>query len=885
MHESGYVGLSSVEAKEKLKKFGYNEIVEVAKVSPQRILLRQISRNFIVYLLFAAAVLSFIVSKSVTAYTIFAIIVIIVSVGFIQEYKAEKAIKALKSMLMPISVVIRDGKETEVPSRALVPGDIVILRTGEKVPADCIILQEKDLKVDESVLTGESEEIKKSAFRHGALISDKNMLFMGTLIMNGKAVAKVESTGMATRFGKIASMVSKTEKHSMLQEKINKIAKVMVIVAILSAITSGAILISRNMPLTDIILVEIAIAVIALSVAAFPEGLPLVLIITLAVGVRRMAQKNAIVNRMSVIETLGETTVICSDKTGTITKGEMTVKKVLTANCSYDVSGIGYEGEGYFLVDGKKIDVEEHPELQTLIKAAVLCNDARITRKGTDMEFNIYGSKTEAALLVMAAKAGIYKEDLNAKRVEEVPFTSESKMMAVLCQEHNKLFVYAKGAPEAILKKCTHIKKGNELEMLSESEKKALLHKNRLLARKGFRNLALAYLPVEEPTDAFEKGLVLLGIVSIEDPPREEVKDAIKTCHIAGIDVKMITGDHKETAISIANQIGLRGGVITGEQLDRMSDDELQRIVKKTAIFARVRPEHKMRIVKALKNLGEIVTMTGDGVNDAPALKEAHIGVAMGITGTDVSREAADLILKDDNFATIVTAISEGRTIFNNMKKFISYKFSCNFAEISIIMLGLIATPFLVLLPLQILFMNLVTDDLPAITLGLSPPSFDVMKSKPRKKTKFMDKESLPLIISSALIMSISTLFIFLLAYGYFKSGEVMARTAALATLIIFEIANAFNFRSLRYGFHELPLLANKHLVYASVASILATLVIIYTPLNRPFETTPLPPFYWGLGVLLSFSVIIAIDIIKFIIKRKNEANQTKSGWAEDISH
>ncbi|MCX8190162.1 MAG: cation-transporting P-type ATPase [Candidatus Diapherotrites archaeon] len=883
MHESGYTGLNSNEAKERLKTFGFNEIFEVSKVSPQKILLRQISRNFIVYLLFIAATLSFIVSKSVTAYTIFAIIIIIVSVGFIQEYKAEKAIKALKSMLMPISVVIRDGRETEVPSRELVPGDIVILRTGEKVPADCIILHEKDLKVDESVLTGESEEIKKVAFKHGSLISDKNMLFMGTLIMNGKAIAKVESTGMATRFGKIASMVSKTEKHSMLQEKINKIAKVMVVVALLSAIVSGTILASRNMPLTDIILVEIALAIIALSVAAFPEGLPLVLIITLAIGVRRMAQKNAIVNRMSVIETLGETTVICSDKTGTITKGEMTVKKIITADCAYDVSGVGYEAEGDFLVNGKKIEIEKHFGLQTLIKASVLCNDARITRKGTDMEFNIFGSKTEAALLIMAAKAGVYKDDLNAKRIEEVPFTSESKMMAVLCQEHSKFLVYAKGAPEAILKRCAYIIRGNSIEQLNDSEKKSILHKNRLLAKKGYRNLALAYLNVEGVNGAFEKDMVFLGIASMEDPPREEVKEAIKTCHIAGIDVKMITGDHKETAISIASQIGLRGGVVTGDQLDKMSDEELQSIVKKTAIFARVRPEHKMRIVKALKNLGEIVTMTGDGVNDAPALKEAHIGVAMGTTGTDVSREAADLILKDDNFATIVTAISEGRTIFNNMKKFISYKFSCNFAEMSIIMLGLIATPFLVLLPLQILFMNLVTDDLPAITLGLSPPSFDVMKSKPRRKTKFIDKESLPLILLSAFIMGVGTISIFMLAYGYFKSGEVMARTAALVTLIIFEIANAFNFRSLRYGFYELPLFANKHLVYASFASIMATILIVYTPLNRPFETTPLPIFYWGLGALLSISVIVAIDIMKFIIKQRNYADRTKGGWAEDI--
>ncbi|MEM4663085.1 MAG: cation-transporting P-type ATPase [Candidatus Diapherotrites archaeon] len=882
MHESGYMGLTSKEAQERLKKFGFNEIIEVSKLSPQKILLRQISRNFIVYLLFFAAALSFLIGKSVTAYTVLAIILVIVLVGFIQEYKAEKAIKALKSMLMPVSLVIRDSKETEVPSRELVPGDIIILRTGEKVPADCIILQEKDLKVDESVLTGESEEIKKSAARHDHQISDKNMLFMGTLIMSGKAIAKVENTGMRTRFGNIAGMVSQTEKQSLLQEKINQIAKVMVIVAIVVSTVSGVIMILRNMPLTDIILVEIALAVIALSISAFPEGLPLVLIMTLAVGARRMAHKNAIVNRMSVIETLGETTVICSDKTGTITKGEMTVKKLITADAEYDISGVGYEAEGDFILNNKKIDAAKDPLIYTIMKTAVLCNDSRIERKGTDREYNVFGSKTEGALLVMAAKAKIYREDINAKRLEEIPFSSEKKFMMVLCSEHNKLFVYAKGAPEAIIERCEYIQKKANIEKLSEQEKNLLLHKNRVLARQGYRNLAFAYLPVEETQAAFEKPLIFLGIAAIEDPPREEVREAIKICHEARIDVKMITGDHKETAISIANQIGLRGHVITGEELDKISDEELVKIVKKIAIFARVRPEHKMRIVGALKKNGEIVTMTGDGVNDAPALKEAHIGVAMGMTGTDVSREAADIVLKDDNFATIVTAISEGRTIFTNMKKFVSYQLSCNFAELSIVLMGLFAGLPLPLLPLQILFMNLVTDDLPAITLGLNPPSFDIMKSKPRKRSQFIDKETLLFMVLSAAVVSLCSFSVFVIAYSCFEAGETTARTAALATLILLEIANAFNFRSFRYGVHELPITANKYLVIASLCSIFATYLVIYTPLNKPFETTPLPVFYLAISALMSFSVIVVMDLVKILLKKIELKKREGHVWFTD---
>jgi len=867
-------GLSQKEATNRLKQYGYNEIREIVHISPFTILLRQIKKNFVIYLLLAAMLISFFVGKIITCYVILCVLIMVILIGFIQEYRAEKAIKALRQMMVPISIVIRDGKEREISSKEIVPGDIIILRTGEKIPADCIVLESKSLKTDESILTGESREIEKCAAKNIKRYKNENMIFMGTFITEGRCIAQVVHTGMDTEFGKIARMISVTEKELPLQKKVNNIAKYMAIVAVLVSFLTGFVMIVRNLPFSYNLFVDVLIVVIALSVSAFPEGFPVVLIVTLASGAHQMAKKNAIVNRMSIIETLGETTVICTDKTGTITTGEMTVKKVFCDEYLFEVEGAGYEASGNFIYNNKKVEVADFPVLNILLKAAIICNSSTIQRKGTDKEYGFIGTPTEAALLIMSAKADFFKEDLKFSIVEEIPFSSERKIMSVYCKENSRNYVYSKGAVEILIEKCKYIQKKGGIIKLDEKEKEKILKINKKLTLNSFRTLALAYKPVASfNKDHFEENLIFLGITALSDPPREEIKKAIDMCRTAGIKVKMITGDDKMTALAIAKQIGISfsdNSVMMGQDMDRLTDDELSKIVNKINIFVRVRPEHKLRIVRALKQNKEIVTMTGDGVNDAPALKEAHIGIAMGKKGTDVSRETADLILKDDNFATIVTAISEGRTIFNNVRKFITYQLSCNYAELFIIFIGILLGLPLPLLALQILFMNLVTDDLPAITLGFNPPSYDVMKTKPRKKSEIMNKQLFFLLIFGGTVMAIGTLGVFYYSLKVLNQSLMVARTNALITLIFFEILNAFNFRSFRYGVHELPIFANKYLVYASIVSVMATILIVYTPLNRVFEVAPIEIYCWLISLAVSLIIIFFFDLLK-IINEKNK--------------
>ncbi len=868
-------GLTEKEAIKRLQIYGTNEIKESLVISPIKILFRQIKKNYIIYLLFIAVILSFIVGKSITAYAILAVIFILLFTGFIQEYRAEKAIKSLRKMLMPVSIVVRGDKEKEILSKEIVPGDIILLRSGEKIPADCIIIEEKELLINESILTGESKEIKKTAVKNEKDYSEKNLLFMGSFVVNGKCFAKVIHTGMNTKFGNIASMISTAEKELPLQNKVNKISKYMAIVAIVFSILTGLFMILIKPP-SENLFIDALVLMIALTVSAFPEAFPVVLITALAKGAHKMAKKNAIVNRMSIIETLGETTVICADKTGTITKGEMTVSKIFSDAHLINVTGAGYEGKGDFLLDNKKINPIENKSLSLLIKGSVLCNDAKIERTGEDNFYNIRGTPTEASLLIMAAKAGMHLEDLNFKRVEEMPFDSKRKMMSVLCKLEKENYVFSKGAPEILLKSCKRIQRNNGVFSLTEREKEKILELNKNIASNSLRTIAIAYKRVSSfSKDHFEEELVFLGLVGIEDPPREEVKESIFLCMKAGIKVKMITGDNRETALAISKKIGLRGRIIEGQELDKMTEIELSKIVNEIVVFARVKPEHKLMIVKALKINGEIVTMTGDGVNDAPALKEAHIGVAMGKNGTDVSREVADLTLKDDNFATIVMAIKEGRTIFKNIRKFISYQLSCNYAELMILFIGVLLAPFLgwqipLLLVLQILFMNLVTDDLPAITLALNPSSLDIMEEKPRKKKEILNKSLVIWFAIAGVSMAIITLSVFFISFNIFNQTTEFARTTALLSLICLEIANAYNFRSFRHRVSFKSLRVNKSLFYASVISILATITIIYSPLNRVFETVPIDITGWLIGILSAIAIILIFNLLKKLNEKKN---------------
>ncbi|MFW6283544.1 MAG: cation-translocating P-type ATPase, partial [Minisyncoccales bacterium] len=760
-------------------------------------------------------------------------------------------------------------------TKEIVPGDILVLRTGEKIPADCLILSHKDLLVNEAVLTGESEEQKKSSVKNPKNPKNENLLFAGSFITNGKCIAKVMHTGMNTKFGKIAGMISTSEKELPLQQKVNTISKYMAIIGVTMAILTGISVIFQS-EISNELMIEILILVIAISVSAFPEGFPVVLITTLSIGASRMAKKNAIINRMSIIETLGETTVICSDKTGTITKGEMTAKKVFLNNDVIDITGVGYEGTGEFFIGKKKITPEKNKTLSLLLKTAVLCNDSRIKRTGEDNVFSLIGTPTEGSLLVMSAKENIFREDFNSKRIDEIPFSSERKMMSVVCKEGNKNIVYSKGALGYVLDKCKYIQKENGVFRILERDKKRILSENKKMTSYGLRTLALCYKESSSnKIEEIEKDLIFIGIVGIEDPPREGIKEALEICKKAGIQIKMITGDDKETALAIGKQIGLSSGkILEGYEIDELTDSELQNRVRDIIIFARVKPEHKLRIVKSLKAKGEIVTMTGDGVNDAPALKEAQIGVAMGKNGTDVSRSVADMTLKDDNFVTIVEAIREGRTIFKNIRKFVTYQISVNYAELMILFLGAILVPFFgwpipLLLALHILFMNIITDNLPAITLGVNNSSGDIMNDKPRRETQILNKNFFIVLIISGSIMAILTLGTFYFAFNILEQSVKDARTTALITLIMLEIGGAFNFRSFRKTTLNRSPLVNPYLALASAGSLLATILVVYTPLNRFFETMPVPFIDWLIAIVITLFFILVIDILKGINNRK----------------
>jgi len=868
-------GLSTKEAEKRLKKFGLNEIKDVNKNSAVKIFLRQIKNNFIIYLLLLVMILSFFVGKSLTAYVILSDILLVIFTGFFQEYKAEKAIEKLKEMVMPISIIIRDGVEQEISTREIVPGDILILRTGEKIPADCVIISEKNLLVNESILTGESNEIEKKSAKDLASPENENLIFAGSFIVDGKCVAKVIYTGMTTKFGKIAGMISSTEKEPPLQKKVNSISKYTSIIGITMALLTGLVFLVQS-GFYDSVLVDVLILVIAISVSSFPEGLPVVLTTTLSVGAYRMAQKNAIINRMSVIETLGETTIICSDKTGTITKGEMTAKKIFLDNNFIDVTGVGYEGNGEFLLNGKKVIPSENNLIGLFLKSATLCNDAKIRRTGEDKLFQIFGAPTEAALLVMSSKADFYSEDFNSERIDEIPFSSERKMMSVVCKEDRTKTIYSKGALEFLLKKCSYFQKRDGVFKLLERDREKIIEQNKKMTSLGLRTIAIAYKKLNYDEKKFsENELIFLGIAGIEDAPREGVKKAIELCKEAGIKIKMITGDDKHTAISIAKQIGLGSGkVLDGDEIDLISDEDLIKVVNNTVVFARVKPEHKLRIVKALKNNGEIVTMTGDGVNDSPALKEAHIGVAMGKNGTDVSRSVVDITLKDDNFVTLVYAIKEGRTIFNNIRKFVAYQLSCSYAELFILFLGTLLSPIFlwpipILLALQILFMNIVTDDFPAITLGLNKSSDDIMDEKPRKNSGILNKQIFIYLILFGTLMALFTLFSFYFSFNILGQNETYARTTALLTLIILEVAGAFVFRSFRKLTLTRSFFANPYLAIASIFSLIATVVIIYTPAKKIFETTALPFSDWAFAFGVGIILIILSDIFKKINSQK----------------
>jgi P-type Ca2+ transporter type 2C len=850
--------LTSGEAKERFIKYGPNVLKEIHKSGIKEILLRQIKSNYLVYVLLLASIVSFIVHHITTGIAILVVIAFMILFGFIQEYKAEKAIEALKSLLAPTITVIRDNKEVTLLTKELVPDDFILLKTGDIIPADCNIIEQNNLEVDESALTGESVPVlKKTPSKE---IKDENKIFMGTSIVNGKCKAVITHTGMNTSFGKIAYRISTIEKQLPLQKKVNHLTTTMASIAVILSIFAGTILVLQAPELTREVFYGILVTIIALSVSAFPESFPVVLTIALASGARNMAKQNAIVNRMSSIESIGSVTTICTDKTGTITQGEMTARKVYTNNSTFSVSGSGYSKQGEIAFHNKKADLKQEKSLKKLLEACVLCNDSKIKLNPKD-EFEINGSPTESSLMVLAYKAELFKESLSFEnpKLDEIPFSSERKFTSTLHKTKRGTTQFFVGALEKVLTKCSYELIDNEKVKLSPQRLEEIFEKNTEFAKKGLRVISFAFK--ENNLKLEHSEFIFLGLVGINDPPRQEVKDSIKACKKAGIDVKMLTGDNQHTASAIAKEVGLNGKSLTGEDLDNLTDKELTVKLKDHDVFARINPEHKLRIVKLLQDKKEIVAMTGDGINDAPALKEADVGIAMGIRGTAVTREVSDIVLKDDNFATIVSAIEHGRTIFNNIRKFAGYQFSCNSAELFTIVVGVILQFPLPLLALQILFVNLITDNMPSVTLAFNPKSSDVMNVKPKNpESNILNKHILILIILFGATIGTGVLF-------SFKQGLAFsldtARTMALTTLIIFEVFSAYNFRSFRKSIFKTKILKNKWLVLASLGSITALMLVIYTPLNNVFGTTGLPLNLLGLSALIALSIIFVAEIVK----------------------
>jgi Ca2+-transporting ATPase len=865
MESRNYTGLSEKQVLIKRKKYGFNEIVDQNKVTPFQILFRQVKNNFVIYLLFGAVLISYFVGKEFTAYTLMGVIVMVVVIGFIQEYKAEEAIQNLKNMIVPKSKVIRDGALKNIESRKIVPEDILILNSGDKIPTDCVILESNSIRANESSLTGESIDVSKTQIIEGKDVQDVNMLFMGTFVVSGKAKVKVIHTGMNTKFGKIAHLISTADKNLVLQDKVNFIAKKMVFIALTISILTGLIIGFRAEELNNEILIEILILVVALAVSAFPEGFPVVLISTLAIGAKKMSKKNALVNRMSIIETLGEVNLICSDKTGTITKGEMAVKRILTYDKVFEVTGSGYNSEGKILIGTNEVSPFQYIDLTNLIKTGVICNDA-----------DSQGTPTEMSLKFLGLKAQIIADDFKIERLNEIPFGSEHKFMSVLVSENNQKITYLKGAPEKVLAMCSYYSLNGKPIKLLEKDISHLRKNYSKMEKEAFRVIAFAYKKESPATKKVSsEELVFLGFVGIEDAPREEVFEAIIQTKKSGIKVVMITGDSKDTAVSIASQVGITGKALTGLELDNLTDDEIKANIEDTGIYARVTPEHKIRLVKIFKSLNYIVAMTGDGVNDAPALKEAHVGIAMGKNGTDVSRSASDLILRDDNFATIVTAIGEGRLIFNNIRKFVSLQLSLNIAELLILFVGVLLAPIFgwevpILASIQILFINLITDNLSALTLGLNPSSPDIYEQKPKPNQKIVNNELIKLIGITSLFMTVLTLSAYNLSINFFNHSPKEAQSVALLTLVLAEISTAFSFRSFRKYIIGRSFLINPYLAITSIFSIFMTLAIIYSPLNKFFETTPLD---YDILIIPFVSLIIMIvvnDIIKFFNLKRN---------------
>jgi Ca2+-transporting ATPase len=861
-------GLTEAEAARRLNDYGPNELQALHRISPWEILFEQFKNVLIVILLFATT-LSFFLGHVVEAIAITIILLFAVLLGFVQEYRAERAIEALREMAAPAATVIREDREREVPARDLVPGDVILLVAGDKVPADVRLLEAINLQVEESALTGESAPIEKQTApisnQEAAVGDRKNMAYAGTVVTYGRGRAVVVATAMATEFGQIAQMLQEVETDKTpLQEHLDHVGRTLARAAFAVVAIIIALGLFRGQPFFEMLIFGVALAV-----AVVPEALPAVVTISLAIGVKRMIKRNALVRRLPAVETLGSTSVICSDKTGTLTKDEMTVRRIYVAGRTVNVSGSGYEPTGSFTSDGSPAELSE--PLLLLLRAATLCADARIVRDEGGERWLIKGDPTEGALVVAAAKAGLDKTELDREfpRTGEIPFSSETKRMTTLHETPEGIFAYSKGAPEFILDSCTRQLYEEGEKELRGAGKAEILHAAQEMASEALRVLAIAHKREATLTDA-ERDMTFLGLVGMIDPPRAEAQAAVAECKEAGIKVVMITGDHPLTARAVASELGIlnSGRLLIGAELEVMDEEEFRSEVEAVEVYARVSPAHKLRVVTALKEKGHVAAMTGDGVNDAPALKKADIGIAMGITGTDVTKEAAAMTLTDDNFASIVAAVEEGRGIFSNIKKYLMYLLSSNIGEI-----GLMAGASLFGLPLplsavQILYVNLATDGLPALALAVDPPETDLMRRPPRQaRSGIFTRAVVALMLVGGLWSTLVNLGLFWWALNSGRSVQE-AMTMTFVSLVLIQFFKAYNFRSDRHSVLRRPF-ANKWLNLAIMWELLMLGLILYVPfLHDVFGTFYLTLTDWLIVVGLALTISPVLELTKWVERR-----------------
>ncbi len=871
-------GLSSSAAAAKLAAVGPNELQEKKGRGPLAIFFDQF-KSLMIGVLIAAALISGFLQEWIDAAAILAIVILNAILGLVQEYRAEKSLAALRKLAAPNSKVIRDGHTQIVPARELVPGDLVEIEAGDNVPADSrIAWHTSNFAVQEASLTGESTPVNKTDIpleeKDIPLAERANILYMGTSAVSGKARAFVVETGMQTELGRIAGLIQEIKKETTpLQRKLEQFSKVLIYLCFFLVTIVFGLEILRGGKVLDMFLTSVSLAV-----AAIPEGLPAVVTIALALGVQRMVKRHVLIRKLPSVETLGCATVICSDKTGTLTKNEMTVRAVWTSRDAFEVTGTGYDPAGEFRTAEGRVDPAERPDLLKALTVGVLCNNAQLTVE--DGKTSVFGDPTEIAILSAAAKAGVWKgeEEDVFEMIEELPFDSERKKMSIVRRADADLTAFTKGAPDILLKDCTYILEDGAERPLTDADRARILEANDGYADQALRVLAVAYRSLDqEPhaysAEAIERDLTFAGLVAMIDPPRPEVREAMAKCRRSGIRTVMITGDHKNTAVAIARELGFydeRAKALTGEDVDGLTEEALDATVEDVAVYARVSPEHKLRAVRAWKRCGAVAAMTGDGVNDAPAVKEADIGVAMGITGTDVTKEVSDMVITDDNFASIVAAVEEGRGIYDNIRKFIHFLLSCNLGEILVMFTAALVGLPVPLLPIQILWVNLVTDGLPALALGIDPVDPNIMERPPRRADEPVITGARGWLIGlqGALIAACSLgAYLFVLLYE--KEPLEMARTAALATLACSQLFHSFNCRSMRESIFKLKFSTNPQLVGAVVLSFTLQMAVIYVPFLQPiFKTQALTLIDLGAIMVFSTLPLWIMEIVKALNRR-----------------